>query len=259
MKLPSCRDIQAKQQHIQQLQLFASLEKYLPRWRITGVRPDGVLQTEKEDPWEEWEKSQQPRTAFEVAECEDARWQRLLAKAYPAALIYSAAEELNEEYRVAREESLAGIEAGDLGPLLTHLALIGPTLLAEPRIVPYLHDWWMSAKCGDSRCTQALTRIGRALSPGGGRPRKLSPAEVKEDDKLNKQSARTRKYCQKALDRLHQGLRALAKAGNCTRKEVKRLALNIEEEEFHRETPSKEKAKDMYHQELKKILSSLPP
>lgn len=202
MKQPSRKVVRAKQQHIARLQRMASLEPYLPRRRVIGLSPSGAIRTERvKDPWEGEVtiglssdgrpvvkvKRVEPKSAQEAVEWHEAQRKQFQAMAYPAALLVTAPFKLKEEYRVAVEESLAGIEAGDLRPLQQHLSMIGPTLLVEPQIIRHVHDWWLGAKWGDRVSAQHLKAVLKMLAPGGGRLGERSYKEKQEAGTKRKQ------------------------------------------------------------------------
>lgn len=151
-----------KQQHLTHLQFFAALEPFLPRYQVTGIR-DGVVQTAREKA--PWEDGRTPKGAVEAVQVAAAR--------AAGVRIPLAIAELEEEYRVPVEEAVAGFERGDLEPFLSHLTLLGPTLLAEPQLVPYLHGWWYwcreSGEAGD-RARQLFKRMGSVLADPIGHP-----------------------------------------------------------------------------------------
>lgn len=160
-----------KQQHLAPLQFLAAHKPLLPRYKFAGVR-DGVVRTAREkDPWEDGAK---PESVVEMAQrlAGVQAVQQATVMAY-GALIPAAYDELQEEYRIAMEESVAGFEREDDEPFLSHLAVLGPTLLAEPRIVPYLHNQWCwcreSGKAGD-HARNLFKRIGSVLKNSLGRP-----------------------------------------------------------------------------------------
>ena len=181
MKQPPREVVKAKQRSLQRLQSLASLKPYLQPWeegkqRIDPIQAEINRQLGLSD--ETFLKYESQLTLTERVEkivgriCPDD-------VADPATLIYGAQEELTEEYRVATEESLTGLQKRDIGPFLYHLSLLGPTLLAEPQIVPVVYHWWLGAKWGNRACAQHMTAVLKALRPGG-RSRNLFQEEAQE-------------------------------------------------------------------------------
>lgn len=68
--------------------------------------------------------------------------------------------------------------------------MFGPTLLADPRIILVVHDWWLNAKEGDKESAQRLGNVLKALTPGQGNLRKL---DAEEAIQLKRQSTKASK------------------------------------------------------------------
>lgn len=186
MKKPLRKTVRAKQQHISHLQHLASLEKYYPQYRISGVQPDGSITVEQEkDPWEERE----PKSIIESLEWREIQEKLTVAMAYGVKISLAACT-LKRLFGDAEAAALAGIEAGDLQPLTHHLSLIGPTLLAAPRLVPYIHDWWRGAKAGNKECAQNFNAVLAALTPGPGPWRTTSKEKKRQQARERKQTYR---------------------------------------------------------------------
>lgn len=194
MKQPPRKVFQAKQRSLERLQLIASPKRYLGPWEINPTEAEINRQLGLSD--EIFLKYESQRTLTERVEevvgriCPEnladltvriygaqKTIEELLAD--PATLIYRAQEALTEEYRVATEESLAGLQKRDIGPLLHHLSFLGTSLLRERQIAPVIDHWWLGAKQGNRVCTRYWTAVLKALGPGG-RSRNLFLEEAQE-------------------------------------------------------------------------------
>lgn len=98
--------------------------------------------------------------------------------------IHAAAAALRIERKEAVTASLQEIEANDLDPFFRRLQMLGPTLLADSRIILVVHDWWLGAKWGDKESAQRLAHVLKALTPGPGNFSKQVEEGIKDEIRL---------------------------------------------------------------------------
>jgi hypothetical protein len=184
----------AKWRSLERLQFIAALKRYLGPYEIDPTEAEFNRQLGLSDEIFIKYESQIPLTARieeAVRRVKPEDFVDLTTRIYgapktlkevladPAIFICRAHDAFTKEYRVAAEESLAGLKKKDIGPLLHHLSFLGTPLLRELQIAPLIDYWWLGAKQGNMECNQRWAAVRNALSPGG-RSRNLFFEEAKE-------------------------------------------------------------------------------
>jgi hypothetical protein len=169
-------------------------------------------------------------------------------------------EEYEKSYQAQKEEIIEEVVNGDVELLLFFLKFYGPRLLAEPRVLPLVQEWWLT-KGKNEKARENLQKVCDVLSERVGRPETLTEEERTQRRAKSRledqQSRRAIQYYEKARQRYMKKQEDLKSKGILDKDILEQVREQIMAEEFSRGGEAKKEAKRLFLQKIKNEPSSV--
>src|SRR5262249_50455167 len=164
-------------------------------------------------------------------------------------------EQYENLYQSQKEEIIEEVVTGDVDLFLYFLKFYGPRLLAEPRILSLVQEWWL-AKGKDKKARGNIQKICAALSEYTGRPEELT-AEARKQRRTasSLQAQRDRRASRYGEQAWQQYLAKRRQLGSKDKDLLRQAAGYIAQEEFSHKTVAKREAKRLFWQRVEQDLS----